>query len=503
MSQRSISNKGNDNQSECACLRSTRSSGLSSSSKISMAVAMAKAKAEAAQARAAHSQREIELKVEQARIQANLDALNAEKDKDAAIAEANTLLAGLQDMGFEVRSEANDPHLQSKVQCVASYVSEQASLSNKSLSAKRESDNASPTCYSPHPQPTVITPSQLPNTSRAQAATPTETVQGQDPQPFQISGAPPKQGLYKPLNHSPTFQPREECSQQNFNMDPPCPALQSAHRTSNGASQDYPASTGDLIKYLALPRRTPEKKRANQARADGMLDDESQAAQAEGDGRGHREEEEEKEEEDDNENDVEEMEEDESDNTVSVNDNNYCEKESDEHEEGSRRSDEHKTARDLTGTSDHDVDFYRDTDSPRSRYEYDNYRSDTAELDVEGHFSEDEAWENNPDEEYDRYGLLSRRHVEKYIVENMGHRPYGDSLVTPSDMEDTTEADLPHNSFVDQRELFNHSDEHQTPRDLKGTSDRDADFYRDSNRLQDFSLGQKDPSQCGLGQCDP
>ncbi|CAJ1061410.1 uncharacterized protein LOC123485190 [Xyrichtys novacula] len=121
-------------------------------------------------------------------------------------------------------------------------------------------------------------------------------------------------------------------------------------------------------------------------------------------------------------------------NTVSVNDDDYCEKESDEREEGSRRSDEHKTARDLTSTSDHDVDFYRDTDSPRSRYEYDDYRSDTAELDVEGHFSEDEAWENNPDED-----------------------------------------------FVDQRELFNHSDEHQTPRDLKGTSDHDADFYRDSN----------------------
>ena len=69
-----------------------------------MAVAMAKAKAEAAQARAAHSQKEIELKVQQARIQANLDALQDEKEKDAAIAEANILVAGLQDMGFEVRS---------------------------------------------------------------------------------------------------------------------------------------------------------------------------------------------------------------------------------------------------------------------------------------------------------------------------------------------------------------------------------------------------------------
>lgn len=82
MSRRSISNKENeDNRSECMHSRSSRSSGTSSSSKIKMAVTMAKAKAEAAQARVAHSQEEIELKVERVRIQANLDALNAEKEK--------------------------------------------------------------------------------------------------------------------------------------------------------------------------------------------------------------------------------------------------------------------------------------------------------------------------------------------------------------------------------------------------------------------------------------
>ncbi|CAJ1064646.1 uncharacterized protein LOC121561831 [Xyrichtys novacula] len=160
------------------------------------------------------------------------------------------------------------------------------------------------------------------------------------------------------------------------------------------------------------------------------------------------------------------------DNTVSVNDVDYCEKASDEREEGSRRSDERRAAR----------DFYRDADSPRSRYEYDNYRSDAAKLDVGGRFGEDEAWENNPDEERDRYGWLSRRRVENYIiVENMEHRPYGDSLVTPGDAEDTAEADLPRNSVADWRELFDRSDERRTPRDWEGTSDRDADFYRDSN----------------------
>lgn len=72
-----------------------------------MAVGMAKAKAEAAQAGAAHLQKEIELNMEQARIQPSLDALNAEKGKDDAKAEANILLDSLQDIGFEVRSMAN------------------------------------------------------------------------------------------------------------------------------------------------------------------------------------------------------------------------------------------------------------------------------------------------------------------------------------------------------------------------------------------------------------
>lgn len=115
-------NKGcEDNGSVC--------SRSSSSSKAGLAVIMAKAKAEAAQARAAHSKREIELKVEQARIQATLEALNDEKEKDAAIAEANTLEAGLSDMDIEVRSKVSSPvPKDSQYQRTAAYVSEQASM---------------------------------------------------------------------------------------------------------------------------------------------------------------------------------------------------------------------------------------------------------------------------------------------------------------------------------------------------------------------------------------
>ncbi|KAA0705190.1 hypothetical protein E1301_Tti017777 [Triplophysa tibetana] len=114
----------------------------------------AMAKAEAAQARAAHAQKEIKLKIEQARVQATLDAFNLEKEKDAAIAEANALSPGLQDMECEVCSKASDQVPQSvKDQRVAAYVSVQASLCSRSLSARRGSDYALSTLHPQHFQP--------------------------------------------------------------------------------------------------------------------------------------------------------------------------------------------------------------------------------------------------------------------------------------------------------------------------------------------------------------
>ncbi|KAL1252709.1 hypothetical protein QQF64_017402 [Cirrhinus molitorella] len=204
MSQRSNSKKGNEDiQSETARSRSSRLSGTTSSSKIGMAVAIAKAKAEAAQARAAHTQKEIELKIQHARVQANLEALNNEKEKDAAIAEANALVAGLQEMGFEVRSNSQVPQ-SVKDQRVAAYVSEQASLCSRSSSARRGSDNASPTLHQPHSQPN-------------DAIFPT-------PHPLKHSGS---------------------SSQKKIKRDPSSPAC------TYGPSYDHSTSTGDLIKYLA------------------------------------------------------------------------------------------------------------------------------------------------------------------------------------------------------------------------------------------------------------
>ncbi|ROL51138.1 hypothetical protein DPX16_12047 [Anabarilius grahami] len=235
MSQHSNSRKRNEDiQSDTVRSRSSRSSGSSSSSKISMAVAMAKAKAEAAQARAAHTKKEIELKVEQARVQANLDALNDEKEKDAAIAEANALVAGLQDMGFEVCSKASNQVPQSvKDQRVTAYVSVQASLCSRDLSVRRGSDYAPPTLHSPHSQlndASFSTPHPL-SASQNQVAASADIMPHEVHEAPQTSGAPLQQSYNQVLNYSPVLQPGGSRLQQNVKVNPSPPARKHAHKT--------------------------------------------------------------------------------------------------------------------------------------------------------------------------------------------------------------------------------------------------------------------------------
>lgn len=219
MSQHSSKSKeSEDKQSKTASSRSSHSSATSRSSKICLTVAMAKAKAEAAQARAAHSQREIELKVEQARIQANLDALNEEKEKDAAIAEVNTLVAGLEDISFEMRSEAKSQISQSiKNERVAAYLSAQASQCNE---------------------------------EQIQVAVSAGTMPQQILQDPQASGAPPQHSSTQPLNLSPGLQLSRNHPLQNIKLDPSSPAQPHVHEMHYRASQADSTSTGDLIKFL-------------------------------------------------------------------------------------------------------------------------------------------------------------------------------------------------------------------------------------------------------------
>ncbi|XP_038159402.1 uncharacterized protein LOC119795453 [Cyprinodon tularosa] len=80
-----------------ASVKSSKSTGSSSkrssASSVSAAAARARAKAEAARARVLFAQREISIKVDKARLEASLEALNLEKEAAAAIAQAEVLEA--------------------------------------------------------------------------------------------------------------------------------------------------------------------------------------------------------------------------------------------------------------------------------------------------------------------------------------------------------------------------------------------------------------------------
>lgn len=125
---------------------SSRTSKLSNSSSATLAVFKARAKAEAAQARAAYAKREIELKVEQARLQATLDALQEEKGKDAAIAEAQTLEAALMETDCSAASRVSVPiPAENSLQRTADYVRAQSSAdSGLRLSNERNGDEQPP-----------------------------------------------------------------------------------------------------------------------------------------------------------------------------------------------------------------------------------------------------------------------------------------------------------------------------------------------------------------------
>ncbi|KAI4893319.1 hypothetical protein NFI96_028474, partial [Prochilodus magdalenae] len=81
-------------RSECSY-----SSRSSSSSKVSLALATARAKAKAAEAKAAFAQKEVDMKVRRARIDAELAAMEVEKEREAAFAEAAALEEALEDNG--------------------------------------------------------------------------------------------------------------------------------------------------------------------------------------------------------------------------------------------------------------------------------------------------------------------------------------------------------------------------------------------------------------------
>ena len=76
----------------------------SSRSSVGVAAARARAKAEAARARVEFAEREIAIKVDKARLDANLEALHLEKEAAAAIAKAEILEAAAEHKGKDFHS---------------------------------------------------------------------------------------------------------------------------------------------------------------------------------------------------------------------------------------------------------------------------------------------------------------------------------------------------------------------------------------------------------------
>ncbi|XP_054652021.1 uncharacterized protein LOC129192244 [Dunckerocampus dactyliophorus] len=234
--------KNEDGQSTSS--HASRSS--SGSTKANLAVAIAKAKAEAAQARVAHSKKEIELKVEQARIQATLDALKEEKEMDAALAEANTLQAGLMDVAsdfekLEICSEANSQVLSNRqYQRTAAYVSEQSSLHSVPLSM----------CELPFViDRNKAVESTKCNPKNEQAATSTCNVPhytSQAPSPQKSGPSSPIQQLVDGISYKPSCR--------NTDRQPLTHIQQSPHEMLHETRQSKPEITNDLARYLARSR---------------------------------------------------------------------------------------------------------------------------------------------------------------------------------------------------------------------------------------------------------
>ena len=149
-----VENKaGKDKQDEKEDLQSqhTRASRSSVGSKASLAIARARAKAEAAQARAAYTKREIELKVERARIEATFQALQVEKERDAAQAEADILEAGLMDAasGCSVKTPISLPPQNSR-QRTEDYVRDLAHVTSPPPEIEENMEEAKPSFQTPN-----------------------------------------------------------------------------------------------------------------------------------------------------------------------------------------------------------------------------------------------------------------------------------------------------------------------------------------------------------------
>ncbi|KAH6927646.1 hypothetical protein HPB50_006351 [Hyalomma asiaticum] len=114
--------------------RASSRSRRSGSSTISLAAAQARAQAEAVKAKAEYGRKEAAMRLEKARIEAELEVLQHEKEAAAADAQASALEAAAEQDG----GECVRPHPPvDRTQRVSSYITEQASIRDDELASLR------------------------------------------------------------------------------------------------------------------------------------------------------------------------------------------------------------------------------------------------------------------------------------------------------------------------------------------------------------------------------
>ena len=220
----------------------------SRASAISMAAAQARADAEAAKARAAYSRKEKELKIEKARLEAELDALNQERDVEAAIAKALVMEAAAAE-GSSRGSLADFeslPKEQNAREKVSEYVAKNAHVQDSHLEEGSDLTPQSPRLPAQpkhihrHSASTPAQPSTLPDDGTQQRLS-LQHAHTQPPVSHQID------------REQHMSQPNTSYYQHPHGVNQPLPKRESgvsSYSLHHPPSQDVNGNISDLAKFL-------------------------------------------------------------------------------------------------------------------------------------------------------------------------------------------------------------------------------------------------------------
>ncbi|KAM9705208.1 uncharacterized protein ACNS7B_001527 [Menidia menidia] len=237
----------------------------SRASAIGLAAAQARANAEAARARAAYSRKEKELKIEKARLQAELDALRHDRDAEAAIAKALVMEAAAEEGSSRgsLASFESLPARQNVRERVSEYVDNHAHMENDhyeeglDLTPQSPQLPAQPANVHGHNASTLAQPSNLPYNGieqrfgpqqphiqtppHAHIQPPVQQARTQPPVSHQIDS---NQSVSQP--NTSYYQYSQRVNQPQLRREPGVSSSTPRHPPS----QDVSGSVSDLAKFL-------------------------------------------------------------------------------------------------------------------------------------------------------------------------------------------------------------------------------------------------------------